>query len=379
MLLPAIALTFLSCNANREEGQESFCLEASGRQLSFALDSRTKNETQALFLHTDEEGREYVTFQNMGRNEILFYDVRTQALAFKIAPPVEGRNGVGIMDGYYIKNMDSIFLTVAGRNELVLIDREAVVKDVFPCYETGDGTALERTASLSFLSHPLVAVGDMLFLLPECNRFSEKNPVCAAVSLSDRSVRAFPAFPYPSFPGQDNRMKKASAENYVSRCFDGKRFAYSFYYDEDIRVAPLNHESVTKIKAKSRYISRVEIPDDYGDATLEDLCTMPRYGNMLYDPYREVYYRIAYPRTTLDEEVRPLDIMRYGGKNFSLIILDREFNVAGETLFPDYTYNSTIMFVREDGLYISESHSYNPAFSDDVLSFRCFELKKNKH
>lgn len=37
-----------------------------------------------------------------------------------------------------------------------------------------------------------------------------------------------------------------------------------------------------------------------------------------------------------------------------------------------------MMFVREDGLYISDSHYKNPSFNEDVLSFRRFELKSNK-
>lgn len=32
------------------------------------------------------------------------------------------------------------------------------------------------------------------------------------------------------------------------------------------------------------------------------------------------------------------------------------------------------MFIREDGLYISDSHPRNPEYSDDILSFRRFDL-----
>jgi hypothetical protein len=304
--------------------------------------------------------------------------MNTQALAFKIKPPVEGHNGVGMISGYYIKNTDSIFLTTMDVNEIILIDKACNIKDVFLYDETGDGMALKITSSTSFLYHPIVLFENKLFIMPECNRFAEKNPVCATVDLNNHSVQAFLSFPYPSFPGQDNKMKGAGVELYVSRCFNGEQFVYSFYYDENIYIAPINHASVVKKSVKSKYIRRVELPNDYGGATLEDLCTIPHYGNLLYDEYRKVYYRIAYPRITLEKGDNPIEILRFGGKNFSLIILDKEFNVVGETLFPDYTYNPTVMFIREDGLYISESHSYNPGFSDDVLSFRRFDLIRVK-
>jgi hypothetical protein len=78
------------------------------------------------------------------------------------------------------------------------------------------------------------------------------------------------------------------------------------------------------------------------------------------------------------KDIRAIDLLRYGRKNFSVIILDKDFNIIGETMFPDYTYNSQVMFIREDGLYISCSHFLNPEYSDDVLSFRRFDLVKNK-
>ena len=46
----------------------------------------------------------------------------------------------------------------------------------------------------------------------------------------------------------------------------------------------------------------------------------------------------------------------------------------GETLFPDYTYNSMMAFVHEDGLYLSASHAFNENYSDDWLNFQCFKL-----
>ena len=44
--------------------------------------------------------------------------------------------------------------------------------------------------------------------------------------------------------------------------------------------------------------------------------------------------------------------------------------------FPDYTYNSRLIFVREDGVYISNSHYLNPNFNDDTLGFNRFSLNE---
>ena len=97
---------------------------------------------------------------------------------------------------------------------------------------------------------------------------------------------------------------------------------------------------------------------------------------MLYDKYRNVYYWFACPNTTVDNNDSYLEIIRSGKKQFSILILDYNFNIIGETLFPEYTYVPTAHFINEDGLYISCSHFKNPNYNDDWLKFQRFELVK---
>ena len=56
------------------------------------------------------------------------------------------------------------------------------------------------------------------------------------------------------------------------------------------------------------------------------------------------------------------------------MILDKDFQVIGETLFPENTYIPVMFFVLEDGLYISDNNFQNPEFNENVLSFRRMEL-----
>jgi FHS family L-fucose permease-like MFS transporter len=367
-------LSFLSCD---EKGKEaSHTLELSDKQLHFSLQSNTRSFILALFPYTDPDGKEYLTFQNESKNEILFYDMETQNLSFTVGVEREGPNGVGNFLGYRIHNPDSIFLTRSGKQEISIVDRQAWLKDKIRYETTDDGYSLRQTYSLSNVYHPLVLLNGQLYIQPGCNRWADKKPLCAVIDLQTHSVRELPGLSYPTFPGADNRAKAAGVEEYVSRIFDGKHFVYSFHFKEDIYVASIDHQTVSEIKIKSRYINNIGFYDDYGNVTFENLCENPNYGNLLYDPYRNVYYRIAYPKTTIEQGVRGVELMQYGRKNFSIIILDKDFRVIGETLFPDYTYNSTLMFIRKDGLYISSSHYLNPEYSDDVLSFQKFDLVK---
>lgn len=50
------------------------------------------------------------------------------------------------------------------------------------------------------------------------------------------------------------------------------------------------------------------------------------YGNMIYDKYRNVYYRFAYPQCSVESS--DYDYM-YCRKEFSIIVVNSDFEVIG--------------------------------------------------
>ena len=100
----------------------------------------------------------------------------------------------------------------------------------------------------------------------------------------------------------------------------------------------------------------------------------PSYGNIMYDKYRQVYYRFVYPEVEFDQSEDFLSIFREGRKQFSILILDKELSIIGETLFPVYTYNSNLAFVNEKGLYLSVSHYKRTDFDENILRFQRIDL-----
>lgn len=366
-----------SCQQKATRQIAGYALSKSEKKLSYLLDSSTKTFIHTLQLYKDKDGQEYLTFQNQDQNKIIFYHFTSGKLAFKFEPKMDGSNGVGLFYGYYIHNLDSIFLTNHFFQEISIASKEAEIIDKLFYGDPEDSNIFSAYYSTTNYYKPAVIKNNKLYLTYRCNRWAAFNPVAAVIDMQTHTAHAFPTFIYPHFPGADNKAKAFGVEEYLSRCYDGKRFVYSFYFDENLYVAPLEHDSICQVKATSRYIKKVNIWDDYGRLTQADICGNPNYGNILYDPYREVYYRIAYPATEIsrklsDREV--LELLQYGRTKFSILILDKDLRVVGETLFPENTYNSQLMFIREDGLYISDSHPRNPEYSDDILSFRRFDL-----
>lgn len=76
---------------------------------------------------------------------------------------------------------------------------------------------------------------------------------------------------------------------------------------------------------------------------VKTLCSIPMYGNLIYDKYRQVYYCFAYPQTELAQG-NYMDIWQLGRTKFSVMILDKDLNVLGETLLPENVYASNHFF-----------------------------------
>ena len=60
------------------------------------------------------------------------------------------------------------------------------------------------------------------------------------------------------------------------------------------------------------------------------------------------------------------------------MVLDKNLNITGDKLFPEFTYVPAAHFIREDGLYISCSHFKNPDYDDNTLCFQKIELIKKE-
>lgn len=379
-LCVVLLILYTSCKQSTSRQVSDCTLNRSEKKLSYTLDSNTKTFIHTLQLYKDKDGEEYLTFQNQDQNKIIYYHFDTGELAFKFEPEVSGSNGVGLFYGYYIHNLDSIFLTNHFFQEITIVGKDKKVIEKLFYGDPEDNNMLSAYYSTTNYYKPAVVKDHKLYITYRCNRWASFNPVAAVIDMETNTVRAFPTFIYPHFPGADNKAKAFGVEEYLSRCYDGNRFVYSFYFDENLYVAPLNHDSISQVKTTSRYMKKVTIWDDYGRLALADICGNPNYGNILYDPYREVYYRIVYPATEISRKLSDREVMellQYGRTKFSILILDKDLNVIGETLFPENTYNSQLMFIRQDGLYISDSHPLNPEYSDDVLSFQRFDLTQN--
>jgi hypothetical protein len=351
-------------------------LQEEGDSIILEIDNETKFSTKALFSFVNSDGNEILSFE--GDNKILFYQLHDGLLIHSIHLQKEGPNGVGTVFGHYPLSLDSVYITRRNTPELYLVNSNGNVLDKYNYLYDINEELCTHTISSTIVYSPLIKIGHKIFL----NQFLleggnttgdilEKNPVSIVIDEYTKKVNKLP-FTYPRLWEGVNDF--AFAE--YSRIFDGKRFVYSFFWDENIYITNIEHTEVKKISAKSRYISelnkKLKRPNNFQQGIKMSIETA-KYGNLVFDPYREVYYRFAFPQTELKttEDIQVVSLFR---KVFSIIILNKDLEVIGETSFEENTFVPFLFFISKKGLYISNNHINNPFFDENKIAFKRFSL-----
>lgn len=372
------ALCILSCSST--SNGDACVLEKSDKILSFSIADDVR-VPQASVFPFEENGRSFLSFQNLPESEILIYDMESGSLIKKVCIETEGDNSVtGAFGGYFIADMNHIFIPSLYVNTIFVVDTIGNVRQKIQYSRTMDGQSL-----LPFIpddKSQMIFAGNKLYIPQGMNlrlgdKALQKSPIKAVLDTVGNTVEALPMRFPPLISCKDFGTVGAFGANY-SCCYDGNSFIYSFIADEDLYITSSAHNEIVKKKAKSRYVDYVEVfrsgEEDF-QKMLKAQCEHASYGKILYDKYRDVYYRFVYPPCEINDYSGDyLDLYRSGRKTFSIMILNKQLDIVGETSFPSYTYNSNLAFILEDGLYISLSHIKNPDYSDDVLRFQKLEL-----
>lgn len=363
-----------SCKGEKTNEQDICTLTSTGNIKSFELDSDVKYNAFYLYTFRDCEDQEYLSFLNYQTNQILFYDLKTSKFLFKIELASEGPHGVVRPSGYYIKDFDNIFVSSYAYEGLIKVDTLGHIVQKIPYGETAEGYRVLPSYTPS--SHPYIAPifvdGKMFITQQGVERFHpiEKTPLSVTIDTVSKVISGTP-LTYDILDDDE----QGTEDLRFSRIYDGRQFVYSFYVNEDIVVTPINHIDYKVVKVKSRFINSATEVQKKGEQGPRSNLEVARYGDIVYDPYREVYYRFAYHYSELDSKKNWRGNAVFGRKKFSVIILNKDFEIIGETLFPEAVYNSYVFFVHKEGLYISRDYQINYDQSEDYMTFELFSLE----
>ena len=77
-----------------------------------------------------------------------------------------------------------------------------------------------------------------------------------------------------------------------------------------------------------------------------------------------------------DDNIKPFSNNPH--QSFSIIILNKDYEIIGETKFPGNTYAHHLCFVGKKGLYISENNENNPQFDAKQTGIQVFHTSRPK-
>lgn len=373
-------LVLCACHSSKQE-EDTCYLEPTTDYLEYPVESDAYIPLFNLYTFC-EDSCEYLTFSNMWTRTLYIYDLLKEILVKRIVFQSEGPNGIGSdLFGYYMTDFNHIYIPNISQNVIYLSDTTAQIKQkiLFDLTEEGDRPVPAYYTNID--DQQLVFRGDSLFVPQRLNntfgnQMVEKSPVGIVIDTLNHQVTSLP-MKHPQLISTADVRKTIEGAITYSRIYNGEDFVYSFCMDEELYKVSPDHKRIEKYKAKSRYLPKLDFkksPDDFNQV-LKLNCEFPAYGHLIYDPYREVYYRIVHLKTEFTNPREDfLKILHAGRGDFSIMILSKDFKVLGETRFPAFTYVNHIFFVREDGLYLSTSHFKRADYSDDKLCFQRLKL-----
>lgn len=153
------------------------------------------------------------------------------------------------------------------------------------------------------------------------------------------------------------------------------------FYDHSIQIFDTKTNQVVTIKeVKSKHVEKFnvvnELPGNPDKAIIETLQS-DQYETFLYDPYRDVFYRIFLPGYPLEKtfSTDQLRLMERSRPLTGIMVLDKDLNILAEHIFEPFEVHSSDNFlVGKTGLYVSTNNMNRDDFSDDVMSYRLLKL-----
>lgn len=366
----------LSTSCDGDKTEASVSLTASAPLLTFRIDEHTANISPYLDHFFDESSNtEMLISLNRINNELQFFNIENGALVKKLPFEIEGDRGVGAINGFYVLNLDSIFLFPSSGNRLFLTDYSANMIQRIN-YDVPDGYGNAQVSSTYFSAKPYFSDGKLIVKTLYQGSYStvsnaelSARHLSYAIDLSTGVVKNLPAtFPIDYWSDVKKHFQfsfSGSANGYV----------YSLWGDHSLYLAKTLSAVWTKMPGRSEHLREeweaLPLGGDRNDRR-RYFAASAHYGNIIHDPYRDVYYRFAYPKVETENEDELRQLALFPAK-FSIMIFDKDLNILGEQFF-DTPYATSNAFVGKEGLYLSINHPANKENKEDYFTFKLLKV-----
>ena len=381
----ASCICLFACQDSPKESTATYDVGlAELKKIILPVDENTYYMSRSIF-QFEEDGREFLHFENTEKRqyEIIIYDIESQKLKKRIPLDKQGPNAVPAVLGSKPFGDSNTFIFF--QNNMGRITLYNTAEQVMHKYKiaTPEGSFM-GFAAVSYYYSPSFVKDSVLYVSPNIGKLNMTKeywataPMFFSLDLRTKEIDFLP-LRYPKVFHQHVKNLAMGSEFSYDYNYVDNRLVCSFSGYDSIMVS----DDLRKAKwydGKSRYERDIHVDlceASGGVPKLLHSMSKGQYIHIMYDRYRDVYYRFVEHTCEYSEGEYLMDEPK--AREFSVIIFDKDFQIIGETKFPGNKYLYKMSFVGRDGLYISENNEANPEFDENKLVFACFKLEDMKN
>jgi hypothetical protein len=373
----AFCLVLFSCTD--AEQVPSLAVEADSITPTDSFSINTSDIPPMYSFYFDDDDQEYLAAYHYG-GDIALHDIPGGKLVEKINLNAFDSTGNKLVQ-FYIHNRDSVFILTANTNLVYCINFAGIINNHW--YFDAPFGQNDDYLITSHYDYPLLYQDGKLYVSqsPELDSLGFDStswheffsyPPCVSLNLKDSLPLPKNLAPYPDSYRKGSLYYSFLPAYTVNE--DGQVIvSYQpkdelFVYDENGLVLK-KKTNASHWRAPTPFQANNFFDYEYIERYL---CTESRYSKILYDKYKDQYYRVLQHASEYINEDGTLNT--WIDKPWSILVLDRNFDLIQEFVFPPKMYDFRLIHVTRDGLLLSTNHKLNPNYDHSKSRFALFNL-----
>lgn len=363
-------ITLFACNTGLK--QNDWHLKVID-EITFETDSLVPiNPGYMQFLETDSGSQ--IFLHNYFKKIYQFYSYPEGKLLKEVPLYMDGPNSVKPFSGGVLTAEDSIWLVNYTPQKIVLINlkgevqlRKPIYNELFPISYIG----VSQQTPLYQIGNKVYGAQPLFMKHHDMDKADiQKHQLVYSYDISEDTVQWYDVF---------------YREDYWDKGKKGSGYSWAKRADKIYIAALHDHEMLVFDTKSGKVINRKEVKSDLINnfhyvnevapnhrAGLEGRLKYDQYGALIYDPFRDVFYRLTTPAVEFDPEASDEDLnnLNYHRPYSGIMVLDKELNVLAEHTFDTFeVYVGNNFFVRKEGLYLSRNNLFHPDYDEGVFRY----------
>jgi hypothetical protein len=287
------------------------------------------------------------------QDSILIYTLRKDGSIYRGSLPSHSRYLLTSASGFekiHIHSPDSIFLFKVRDQSISLINDKGIE---YTSWAIPNYNGVRHKIDISPANRPVIYDDVLSITMAPYVKLAEFYDHDHEFKMNLQSNECMSYLRYPDHYSADNWWHVSG--NGIYRTLSGEgELVFSFAIHDSLYIYSNRGTHLRTVPAKSRYMDEFPPPpyiDTDQRATLEYATTIPMYKAIIWDKYRNFYYRIAtHAQSARNASGR---INNVNDRPWSIIVLDQQFRILGEQRFPAGNYYYAAIYPVKDGLLIA--------------------------